>query len=205
MDEKGQPQPERTPLLHPGAPAPGKGYSSEDRQKIRAEWETGTASFKVLGLKYGINAGTIKSWSFRERWNRKPIVAAIKELIEEKAQETFLDRIARAGLPIDEFFKMVADGARETKTLKNIKQPIVGPDGQVVMSKKGRPVVADKTISVIDNDNTRKYRELYVRMAGLFAAPKGALPPEADPTKKLIPTVMYIPKIEKPANEPPIN
>jgi len=205
MDEKRQPQPDLNAPLKSLNKVIAKEYSPEIRQKIRFEWESGTTTKKVLGEKYGIKEGTIKCWASKENWNRDITKGKIAERIQEKIHENIVDRLFRLGLPEDEFIKMIVEGAKETKMLKNIKQPIVGPDGQVVMSKKGRPVVADKTISVTDNDNTRKYRELLVRVIGLFAAPKTALPPEADPTKKLIPMVSHIPKIEKPTNEPPIN
>ena len=58
--------------------------------KIRAEWLKGGTSYKKLGEKYGINAGTIRNRASNEGWGKAKLQIADKVMTETR------DRVARA-------------------------------------------------------------------------------------------------------------
>jgi transposase-like protein len=180
MDEKGQPQPERNAPLQQKRPSVAKKYTPEERQRIRFEWETGTATESSLAKKYFIQEGTIRSWRCREKWSKDATKGEISERIREKVYETIAARMARLGMPEDKLLKLIIEGSLGTKTLKNIKTPVIDENGVIVTTKRGVAIVADKTVSVIDVEVTRRYQEMLIKLYGTYAAPKSASKPELE-------------------------
>ena len=150
-------------------------------EEMKYEWaRDNTLTFDILSKKYGVASNSIKVKSCIENWRKQK--KEIENDIAENIRKRVIDFFTEAGLPPKELIKMIADGAKETKKLQNVKtEPFsfckTKKDGT---KSKTKPYVLEKTVEVVDNAVTLQYRELAVKMMDLFPAPRAAIKIDGD-------------------------
>jgi len=154
-------------------PRPTRGAVSPSQwEEIKWRWIKDGVKFSVLAAEYGTTKGAVSKHSCVEKWGEQR-----EEFWDEarlKIKSKIIGMFARASLPPKRLVELIAQGAIRTLKWQNIKtDPVTWTrttrSGREV---EGKPFVLEKTVQVIDNENTRLYRELAVRMMNLFPAPQ---------------------------------
>jgi hypothetical protein len=146
---------------------------------LRKLYEFGEYTFKQLADNWGISEFSIKRRSMTEKWTERSLVAAVQKKVELSTIELF----AAAGMPKDEYIRLMVEGMQKTMTVKNVKEFLKDKDGNIIYDKKGHPMIADRTVQAVDNSIRLEYRKEYAKLTGLYAPPKQAIeppPPEED-------------------------
>lgn len=153
----------------------GSNGNSIKWEEMKNKWIQGGVTYADLCKEFGSTQGAIRGRASADKWadQKKTFWADTQSKIREKLVEMFAD----AGLPPRRLVELLVAGALKTTKLQNVKsQPIV--------KGKFKPFVLDETITVTDNDNTYRYREMAVKLMDLFAAPKSTVKDDGGDTPR---------------------
>lgn len=144
----------------------GRKYITTDEWSwMRAKWVAGECTLAELAERFGVTEGYLKKKSHQEKWR------AQKPELKRRRYSAMIDEFAKAGLPREELFRLIAEGAKNTQMLRNLKIP--QKRKEMVNGKEvEREIVTDRAVPVVDNETTYKYRNMVIQMLGDYAPPK---------------------------------
>lgn len=161
-------------------------------EEIKLLWFQGKYNFSQLATKFGTSKAAIDKRSSNEGWREQKL--KLLQDAQAKIRENVLSMFVDAGLPPEKLIELIAKGAIDTTKLQNVKTAPIKFKKTIGTGRNRRtvelkPYTLDETISVTDNDTTRFYRELAVRVLDLFPPPKKPIDGEPEDPNRKIPVI----------------
>lgn len=171
--------------------------SEEQWDDLRFQWcmkspEEGY-TIKDLAKKFGIAPITIAKRSSEHNW------PAFKQELKLINIQNTSELITELGMSKPDLLRLIIEGAVKTEALFNIKK-VAFVEAEELSKKTGnikktkKPVTVEETISVIDNNNTRIYRQELMKLFDLYPSPKVPIVSKINEENEQIPIVSYMQK-----------
>ena len=159
--------------------------SELDKQKALGYYLEGYPASE-LARKFSVKISYMNKLISSRGWKDQRI--KFNKASEDKVMELMVE----AGLPLGTFIKMLVKDATSSKKLFNIKE-VHSKQVKVPGSEDETQNVAyslDKTVEVQDNETTLKYRDMLIKLTGMYAPPKQAM--VSGKEQKMIPVRTYM-------------
>ncbi len=158
-------------------------------EEQRYLWLNNKIDHDEVALNLKVSRSLVIQKASRDSWAEQKKKFWLEQKVETRRR--VLEMFVNAGLPPERLIELISQGATRTTKLQNVKtSPITftkkTKDGKII---KIKPFTLDETRTVIDNDNTRAYRELAIKVLDMFPAPKS---PQQEITEESLPVISHI-------------